>query len=575
MTRLLPLLALLALLVCPVMATNLNFQDGSGNASLAFFDTGVATVTGGWVETTDAKNNYIAVTSTVPGVPTWSGGYTILSNPSSTSYAAATYLGDDAGARLGIALLDGAGTVITETHLADVAPVSRIEVKTSGGTAYFYDDGVLKGTHAGLTANPSYVGFGVYYPVSNGVTTRKYDDLVYGASENMYVLGLPESSSYIVLDDIANDAADGVYNITSSTQVDANNMYGTFSRGNGTSIPPDTLENQSINLVNYASGAIYDTKYTGTDYTRSLTFDIKTKLIDANAPDGWYALTIPGTGAYSNMILKRSNGATVTWDRDTYSTGDTGTVISVIADGGYWDPGAYTYHLGVMDIYGTFHGDNTTISAQTSTVTHEWSEDDNPGVYYAVLFATTADGHQYIFGLDWAELENTLSFTGYVNDAQTGLIISGANLSYTQGATVVNTLSGFDGNYTSGGFATGAPVTTNVTATNYLQYVYSFTPTRAKTINLNVSLVPLTPTYSGLAIGGVARDSEYGRPIQDATAVVTNTTTGGWYTKATSMTGWYLCDEGTSCFLQTKTPYSVWGNKSGYHNSTVYQAVTA
>lgn len=576
MKRLLLVISVLAMLVLPVAATNLNFQNpGDMNSILLspWCDSG-ATACGvtslSFVESTTGGNNYYNVSGN-KGAAARILVLAVNPSPSVETYAAATLVGVQSSSVASVTLLDANRNLMWRADTGGAPGAGRYEMKIVGGTATAYANGVPYSVNNTMTINPSYIGFGAAVGLTDANTYGRWDDYVYGASENKYVLGLPETNAFVVLDDVTSDGSDGLYNVTSGTQVDANYMYGTWSRGN-LSTP---LTNESIQLVNYQTGAVYATNYTGTAYTGTVKINIKTSLIDANAPGGWYALTIPGTSAYSNQILKRSNGASVTWDRDTYSTGDTGTVITVVADGGYWDTTTYDYKLGVMDIYGVFHGANTTVTTQTQTITHDWAETDNPGVYYAILFATKDDGTQYIFGLDYAELDSVFSLSGYVNDAQTGLTLSGANLNFTQGATIVDTTSGIDGNYSATGFATGAPLVVNATATNYVQYVYSFTPLAAKSVSMNVSLVPASPTLSGLGIGGVARDVIYGRPIQDAFVTVTNTTTAEEYIKTTSMTGWYLCDEGASCFLQTKTPYSVWGNKTGYANSTVYSAVTA
>jgi hypothetical protein len=54
-----------------------------------------------------------------------------------------------------------------------------------------------------------------------------------------------------------------------------------------------------------------------------------------------------------------------------------------------------------------------------------------------------------------------------------------------------------------------------------------------------------------------------------------NASNGESYTKTTNNAGYYLCDEGASCFLTTKRPYDVWGEKARYDNSPNYTAVAA
>jgi hypothetical protein len=291
---------------------------------------------------------------------------------------------------------------------------------------------------------------------------------------------------------------------------------------------------------------------------------------------GLYAITIPGSGAYSNQIWYKSNGASVAWSSKTYSMQDVGSIITIVAAGDYWDTSTYAYSLGVMDVYGGWHGTNTSITTQTATVSHSWDAGtDSPGVYYAVLTATSrSTGVEYIIGFDYTELSSYVNFNGWVNNAQNGTVISGANVSMTQDGTVCNTLSAADGNYTCSGFSTGATWYVNATAADFRQYTFNTTPLAAKGVALNISLEPILPVLSGLAVGGCDRDTTYGRPIKDALVTVRNTTTGLYCYKTTSFTGWYLNDE-TDCAFQSKVPYDVWAYKIGYTNSTTEKAVTA
>jgi hypothetical protein len=568
MKRLLVLLLILAL-VGVVSATSLNFQNPGDYAQIEFTN-----IAGSgwysWVESNAAGNNYVSVGAD------GTFHYTVfhLKNPSQTTYAAATLVGTDGWLYNDgyISLMDSSKNKMYSLSINSGLGAGRYEVKISGGIPKIYKNGVVVATGAALAQNPSYVGFGTG---TRGYGGSKYwDNYVYGETENKNIMGISESDNnvYYILDDIINPAKAGVYNESTDTTVQSTYMPSTWARGN-LSTP---LENQTIQLVSYPGNTVYATYYTGNDtFSGTINVDIKTYLIDAGAFDGYYAMYMPGTGAYSNVIMKKSNGATVSFNADKYSTGDTATIITYVASGGYWDTSTYNYKL---SLYGLSAGyvENYTISSQSGTFTHAWESTDAPGVYYALLYATSrSTGQEFILGLDWAELSSYAGYSGTVIDAQTGLPIEGAFVNMTQDGVSGNSTSGFDGNWSSSSvFSTGSTLMINASASGYVPYNHSWIPQAAKTVTgLNVSMVPLAPSYNGLAIGGVVRDFLYGRPISGATVTVRNTTTALYCYKTTSFTGWYLNDE-TDCLFESKTPYDVWAYKIGYTNSTTEQAVT-
>ena len=573
MKRLLALLALMAL-VCATSATSLNFQnpgDLDQVRNITIRGSTVGTVT--WSESSVGGNNYMVLR--VPEVAyDYNTVCMIRSAAYPTTYAAATKVTglDPAGTTIRIQLMDSAFSQLGTWSPNNYQTLGRYEIKMVGGKPYYYVNGVLQYTGASLAQNPSYVGFCEQGP---GTTTGVgWDDYTYGDTENKNVLGLPESDGnvFYILDDIINPAKSGLYNESTDTTVQANYLPTTWSRGNTTT----PLTNQSIQLVSYPDNTVYATYYTGDAFTGTINTEMKTKLLDVNAPDGYYAMYMPGQAAYSNVILKKSNGASVTFNRDTYSTGDTATVITYVANGGYWDTSSYDYKL---SLYGLTTGylENYTITSQSGSFTHAWQSTDTPGVYYALLYATTrSTGQEHILGLDWATLSSYAGYGGYVVNAQNGTSIIGAFVNVTQDGVSGNSTSGFDGNWSTGSvFSTGAILTINASASGYIPYNYSWTPLAARTVSdLNISMIPSTPSYTGLAIGGVDRDFLYGRPIGGAMITVRNTTTGEQYINYTNTWGWYLCDDGAVCSLQTKRPYDVWAYKVGYTNSTTEMAVT-
>lgn len=572
------------LLIAGASATSLNFQNPGDYNYVTYYGMPGTTLSGlSWSESTSGANNYIIVSHARGGY------YTVFTLKSSvpTTYASSTLVGRSGGVvdvyfRYAAVLFDDTKTPIaviynTSTYFRGSDGYGKWEVKISGGNAYLTKDGQFVGSVTGLSANPSYVGFGSYPLGSADSDCYSYwDDYVYGQTENMITFGIPESDddAFVILQDVTSSANDGVYNTTSHTQANANYMSSTWSRGNITIGADSTQPNLTLQLENYYTHVVYATNYTGNGYAGIVDWNIKTKLLDVNAPDGFYAITSPSTGAYSNVIKKTSNGATVNWGSKTYSLGDTGTVIYYVLDGGYWNTATYDYKIAVFSLIDGFKG-NTSLSSQSGSVTHSWSESDPTGVYYALLYATSkTTGQEYIIGSDYTTVSSYVNFNGYVNDAQTTAIISGANVSMVQDSIVCNSISLASGAYNCTGFIIGSPLEINATATGHRRYNYTITPAAPKTIYLNISLVADTPTYTGFGIGGVDRDTIYGRPIEGATVIVKNTSLGTTYAKTTSMTGWYLCDDGASCSLVTKTPYSVWGQKVGYLNSANYTAVT-
>ncbi len=573
MKHLLTLLVLVAI-VGAAQATTLNFQNPTDFTQLNFTRHGA----GGsmsWSESMSGGNNYV---TTYQGGTVGTGIAFHLVSPLASTYAAATYLGTTQTIYndVYIALYDSSRNVMysyQESTSENPSPPYKYEVKVVGNVPKIYKNGALKATGTALAVNPSFIGFGSNSRGNAG--SNYFDDYVYGSAENKYVFGVSESDDemFVILSDITNPSAAGLAFGSNGTVVNSNYMIGTWSRGNAST----PLTNESINLVYYPTGQIVETTYTGDAFSGSHSFDILTNVINnPNAPMGFYAITIPGSGAYSNQIWYKSNGASVAWSSKTYSMQDTGSIITVVASGGYWDTSTYTYSLGVMDVYGQYHGANTSITTQTSTVTHTWNSDtDSPGVYYAVLTATSrSTGVSYILGYDYTELSSYVNFNGWVNNAQNQTVIPGANVSMTQDGTTCNTLSAADGTYNCTGFSTGALWYVNATASGFRQYTFNATPLASKGVALNISLEPVSPIVAGLAIGGVNRDTTYGRPVKDATVTVRNTTTGLYCYKTTSMTGWYLNDE-TDCAFQSATPYDVWAYKVGYTNSTTEQAVTA
>ena len=90
----------------------------------------------------------------------------------------------------------------------------------------------------------------------------------------------------------------------------------------------------------------------------------------------------------------------------------------------------------------------------------------------------------------------------------------------------------------------------------------------AGNIPLNITLLSTTPAHTGVSIGGIVRDNQYGNPVTSATVNVYNTSTSESYNNVTNIAGYYLVNN-----LVGNRLYNVSSTKSGYSNSTIAQVV--
>ena len=561
---------LMAMLVAPVTATSLNFQNAGDQTSVITYPPESATVDDNspyWLQTATGINNYYLVNGTVDS------GYALsmcLASPYTSTYAAATLINVSADMNNfpEVRLYDSSLTQ-TYKHRAVAPTLGRFEVKMDGNTAKVYRDNTLLAT-SGVINNPSYICFGVETNVGMAVYAG-VDDYVYGQTENMYVFGLPEnegSNAHAILHDTTNPANDGLVLDSDDSVIDSTNFYGTWSRGS-TSLSP-TYTNESVNLVYLSTGTVYSTNYTGTTaLTGTVSLNINSTLIGVSAPYGLYALNIPASGTYSNPIIYRSRGATITFDHDTYTTAST-AVITYDVEDAYWDPGTYNYRIDTMNVYGSII-DTQPVTTQTGTKNMAFASTDAIGVYYTVLIADPiTSGSDVWMDYDYAELNAYVTFTGYVNGAETEAPTA-AHINISQGSVAYDNTTSDPFDYTTNSsFYAGTATDVNITASGYRQYTYSFTPLEAKTINLNFTLVPLAPAKTGLAIGGVFRDNPYGRPFGGGTAYVDNNTHDEHYSAVGNDVGYYLLDEADGAVLTENRLYAVVGVKTGWHNSTIY-----
>jgi hypothetical protein len=559
------LLVVLALaLVCGITgATQVDFQnadDVTTNTVCTLMGTGGYC---SWIPTEpNGGNSSYYVHSGVVG----NDVYILLPSASQTTYAAATLVGSCSAfgaSRIGLFASD---KTLTGMGVFSTSTAGRYEIYTYGTRADLYRNGIYV-SNITIVNNPYYVGFGAYSSAGAASGCGLWDDIVYGAEENKYIIDAPAVDQFILKKDMVNPATTGFY-FSNGTLISNNNMTNMWGRGNVTH-----AGNETMVLQNVDTGTNYGTRYTHTASYGTASWALADEIFSNGAPYGRYYVTIPGTGEYSDEIWYLGSGATISFDKDTYSSEDTATLTYNIL-GAYWDTSTYDYSIDVISGTTGATLNTDTIAASAGTSTYTFTATDPLGVYYGIVKATKrSDGSVIWMNYDYAELTSYVTIEGYVNDAETGLPISGANVNITQSSIINNLTTISDGNYSATYYLSGMLMAINATAPTYRQYEFAFTPLSAKTININISLVPDTPSTTGLGIGGVARDLAYGRPIKDATVNLINTTNAESYSKTTSFTGWYLCDEGTSCFLTTARPYDVWGEKLGYSNSANYTAV--
>lgn len=455
-----------------------------------------------------------------------------------------------------------------------VSSGGRNELKIIGGTPTMYYNGAPYSTTSIITVNPSY--FRIWDGCYGGVS-HQIDNVVIGEDDHHIVGSLP--TNWTIIRDFISSASNGIYagySPTSLTPWVLKNSNYFYIDADTDSLDDVTTETFQISYV--PTGTVVNSTIINSSVPRhQIRYYLSQWLDTSTVPDGQYAACFEGSSVCDYFWIL-SNGGQIVFDKSSYNLGDTGTMTWYLSSG-YIDVSTYDYTYKLVDVYGNALASGVTAVSNTdttgtATITFSDSTYD-PGVVYAEMIATgKIDGVEHILGYTAITLVDYVMFSGYVNNAENSTVISGANINMTQGSRVASVTSGSTGNYTaSGNFLTGTAILVNATAANFRQYTYTFTPAAAKTISLNISLVPSSPVTNGVGIGGVAREKVYGRPIEGATVYVNNNTYAETHTETTSMTGWYLCDAGSSCTLTSTRLYNIWGKRLGYNVSANYTAV--
>lgn len=549
------ILLLLTLVVAPVCASY-NFQNSGIGDFYCKLESGSGAC--GWIESTDGGNSYSVVSAANLGILTFERN----ANPNPMTYSAATllssYWGTCSNQQAKVRLYDSAGASLYDLSLGcGDGIIGRYEVNVVGGVAKVYRNGILKGTSGALAQNPSYIGWGAYQTGVSATTGMYWDDIVYGSTDDKTTLGFPKTNAFYLKKDYVNPGANGFYNGTTGALISSTAFTSTFSRSN---LSGEALVSQPVQLINMATGTVYETEYTGTASTGTITWH--TTNLTTAASYGWYQSKLGTT--LSDPVSYIANGATISFDQDEYAAGDTATTTYLI-DAAYWDSSTYDYYIRIIDIYGTKVSETAIASASGST-TYTWQEDDTQGVYYAeIIGKPKAGGDEVFYNYDYATLSATFTVYGYVHDAETTLPISGALVNASQGGIISNATSGADGNYSVSGFITGTLFGMNTTATGYRGYWNNFTPFYNHRIGLNVTLLSTSPITTGITLGGVARDTAYGRPLSSVSVDIWNVTDSQRWTATTNDVGFY-----NKTSISENRQYSIEGMRIGYANSSIY-----
>jgi hypothetical protein len=488
--------------------------------------------------------------------------YIISQTPLLMTYSAASFPKDmgDPSYFSGVFLADSNKNDLY--HNLVIPNSKRVEVKMIGGQAYIYADGVFVSNSTYIN-NPAYVAW----------VGAKVDDIIWGSTSPQYIFGMPQKG-YFLMKDVLNPAASGFYRSNQTdpngtpTLMSSNSFASTFGKNNG--------NNETVTLSS-PTGGTQLTYYTGTAYAGTIQWDL-TKLTCSNctAPYGLYSTTInPQTNspgfATSDWLPYIGSGANIVWDKQSYAVGETATITVTVSDSYYTQ--LSNYNITIQDAFGNnVNSDTSLVFTQPlggsgdwiTTSTYTWVDTDVEGAYYALIYGDY-NGERILMNYATASLSSTLVVEGYVKDAETTNAISGALVNVTQASTTDHLTSGVDGNYTTtSDFTANAPTTIVVSKSGYETYQHVFTPLYAGTIQINLTLMPTSPTYTGIALGGIVRTPPYNRTIDSALVTIRNGTTT--YTATTNSAGYYIKDS-----MFNGSVWDIWGNKIGYSNSTIYQ----
>ena len=572
MKRLLLILALL-LMAGSVQGLSIDFQNPSDfSAQVGLYQSLTCPAGGSYVQSATGGNSYVSVVTSTPGCVCGQRGYLRSQTPLVMTYAAGTHItGSGAWGNQGPYIIfgDSVGTITSQSAVLGVLPAySRVEIFMIGGDAHIFVNGVDTVTDPGISPNPYYIGFGPDYSINacSSDGTASWDDIIWGSSQPLldtapdkYILGMPETG-YFLMKDILNPAASGFYRSNGTglpVLIASNSFTSTFGKGNG--------NNESITLSS-PTGGVVQTQYSGTAYAGTITWNL-TDFFNSGANYGLYQTDMTNAFLPSDYIPYIGNGASIAFDKVSYAVGED-AVITVVVSDSYYDLATYSYHVVIQDVWGTVISDQPitfSASPHTGTVSYTWLSTNAEGAYYGIIYAHRLSDHtDLMMNYDVADLSSNLIVNGFVKSAETTSGISGATVNITQGITTDSVSSGVDGNYTSSStFSANIPTTIVAGKSGYESYSHTFTPLMAGSISINLTLMPTTPTFSGVALGGIARTPPYNRTIDSATITITNA--NATYTATTNSAGYYIKN-----YMLPNQWWNIVGAKTGFANSSTY-----
>ena len=494
------------------------------------------------------------------------GGYTMNAQPVIFSYAAFDGFGT---ANMYIYLLDAnKNTIATISANSPTYCVGRNEINIVGMQPKYYCNGILISTGSLLAVNPSYLGY------SNSFGSTPYQDNVVIGGSDLHVVGaLP--SNWTIQRDLLNPSATGVYAWNNATQawVLQNSNY--FYIDADTS-SQQTATQENFDILNYNTGLIVNTTAINdqTSPYNQLQFNINTFLntvtnLGTQLPDGEYTAEFRGYPTSAAYFWVISSGAVVSWDKTSYPQNAQATLTYTISPS-YYQPSTYTYSLAVVSTTGQTLQTYILNSATGTETLPLNSATFPPGAYYAEILATpVGGGTAQIMNYAATQVTSYVYISGYVLNAETASPLTNANVTITQTGTSASALTGANGAYTiSNGWLTGSTISMQTNLSGYTTDVNSFIPLGAGNLNITIPLLSTNATHTGVSIGGIVRDNQYGNPVPSATVNVYNTSTSESYNNVTNIAGYYLVNN-----LVGNRLYNVSSTKFGYSNSTIAQVV--
>lgn len=457
-------------------------------------------------------------------------------------------------------LYDSSSVKISEYNIGTDScshPNSRFEIKRNpdNGNVDLYIDGAYIRNLGATGTRPWMYAFSSSIPNIGTSSAWLYalwrvDDIIQETSSSGEIVGTIPPNWYIKKD-MLGATVDGLYNQYNQS---VRTTYFDSTYGS------DENLNTQMQLVDHGGRVWESVNITG--YSGTARFNL-THFTASEAPFGLYQVTIAGSTAFENLWYI-GTGATLSWDKKKYSLGETAKISYDISDA-YFDTTTYSYKIVTIDQYGAMVGTNTSVTTKSGSVNVELSSPTYPaGLYYAELIATVkSSGAEIVMNYAATEVVDYILFSGYVMNAETGATLPNANVNVTQGTLTATSQSLSTGAWnSSNNWLSGTPITLDTSLTGYTSDLLTIVPLTAKSVLLNISLIPDPATTVGTSIGGIVRDNVYSNPIPDALVTVQNGTES--YTSTTNIAGFYRVDN-----LYSGRLYDVWSSKLGYGNSTV------